>query len=269
MRFSKIVPFCIFTALLLFGNTVLAEEAKNIQDNSFLIEEAYNQEPGVVQHIQMFQYYQKSYDWFYTFTQEWPVPNQTNQFSYVIPVTRLYQDDATGLGDVMLNYRYQAVLNDTLALAPRLTLILPTGDYKKGLGTGTVGYQMNIPLSIQLSDKFVSHWNFGMTYTPHAKDTTGEKSNLLGYNYGGSIIYLATENFNLMLEAAGTSTETHPDIGLSSTSSTFFINPGIRFAINFRSGLQIVPGLSMPIGIGPSGGEYGALVYLSFEHPLF
>jgi hypothetical protein len=27
--------------------------------------------------------------------------------------------------------------------------------------------------------------------------------------------------------------------------------------------------ISMPIGIGPSGGEYGALVYLSFEHPLF
>jgi hypothetical protein len=44
---------------------------------------------------------------------------------------------------------------------------------------------------------------------------------------------------------------------------------GVRFAINFKSGLQIVPGLFMPVGVGPSKGEYGGLAYLSFEHPLF
>ena len=49
---------------------------------------------------------------------------------------------------------------------------------------------------------------------------------------------------------------------------TFFINPGIRFASNHSSGLQIVPGISIPIGIGPSAGKYGILLYLSFEHPF-
>lgn len=34
----------------------LAEGTKKIQDNSFLLEEAYNQEAGVVQHIQSFMY---------------------------------------------------------------------------------------------------------------------------------------------------------------------------------------------------------------------
>src|SRR5438445_13715185 len=44
-----------------------------IQDNSFLVEEAYNQEFGVVQHIQTLQRLWDSKDWVYTFTQEWPV----------------------------------------------------------------------------------------------------------------------------------------------------------------------------------------------------
>ena len=44
---------------------------------------------------------------------------------------------------------------------------------------------------------------------------------------------------------------------------------GARYAINFESGLQIVPGIAFPIGLGSSEDEYGVFVYLSFEHPLF
>ena len=269
MSIVRALPYLVLAGLILSGRPGFAEEVKKIQDNSFLIEEAYNQEAGVVQHIQSFMYLKKSKDWIYTFTQEWPVPNETHQFSYTIPATHLHDNDTTGIGDILLNYRYQAILKDRVALAPRFSLILPTGDYKKGLGTDTVGYQMNIPLSVELSDRFVTHWNMGATYTPRAKDSTGEKSDILGFNYGASLIYLATENFNLMLEAAGTSTETSPINGVKTTESTFFINPGVRFAINFKSGLQVVPGFSVPIGIGSSKGEYGGLVYLSFEHPLF
>lgn len=269
MMCIRLLPYLILAGVILFSRPGYAEEVKKIQDNSFLLEEAYNQEDGVIQHIQVFQYLKKSKDWGYTFTQEWPVPKQAHQFSYVIPATHLHEGDNTGIGDIMLNYRYQAIMQKNIALSPRFSLILPTGDYKKGLGTDTVGYQVNIPLSVELSDKFVTHWNMGGTYTPRAKDSTGDKANVRGFNYGASLIYLATENFNLMLEAAGTSTETAQVNGVKTTESTFFINPGVRFAINCKSGLQIVPGLSMPIGIGSSEGEYGGLVYLSFEHPLF
>ena len=44
-----------------------APDTKPIQDNSFLIEEAYNQERGVVQHINTFQRVHSG-DWVYTFT---------------------------------------------------------------------------------------------------------------------------------------------------------------------------------------------------------
>jgi hypothetical protein len=248
----------------------LAEGPKKIQDNSFLLEEAYNQEPGVVQHIQTFMYLKKSQDWVYSFTQEWPVPRETHQLSYSIPVLHVSDpENSSGIGDVVLNYRYQAVSKEHSAVSPRFSVILPTGDYKKGHGTGSVGLQACIPISVELSDSFVTHWNLGATYTPGSRESGGAKADTTAVNFGASLIYLATENFNLMLEAVGTSGEAVKSDGSKQRADTFFINPGVRFAINFASGLQIVPGFSMPIGIGASAGEFGGLAYLSLEHPLF
>ncbi len=269
LLFRRALPCLVLAGAIFFTSPGLAEEVKKIQDNSFLLEEAYNQEDGVVQHIQVFKYYKKTNDWQYRFTQEIPMPKQAHQFSYEIPVTHLHAADKTGLDDIQLNYRYQAIFQDKIAASPRISLIFPTGDYKKGLGTGTVGYQVNFPLSVELTDKIVTHWNMGATFTPRAKNDAGGKENIRSTNYGASLIYLVNENFNLMLEAAGTSTDTAIIDGAKTTENTLFINPGVRFAINFKSGLQIVPGLSVPIGVGPSEGEYGGLLYLSFEHPLF
>ncbi len=270
MSFVRVLPYLVLAGLIFSGRSGFAEEIKKIQDNSFLLEEAYNQEDGVVQHISVFQYLKKAKDWQYTFVQEWPVPNQTHQLSYSIPVVHMTDpSNSSGIGDVALNYRYQAILKEHIALAPRFSVLLPTGEYKKGLGTGAVGLQVNIPLSVELTDKFVTHWNLGATYTPGSKEPGGAKADTTGFNYGASLIYLVNDNFNLMLEAAGTSNESvQPDTS-KQQQNTFFINPGMRFAINFESGLQIVPGFSIPIGVGPSRGEYGGLVYLSFEHKMF
>lgn len=255
--------------ILATGSAGAAEETKKIRDNSFLMEEAYNQERGVVQHIQAFQYMEGG-SWAYTFTQEWPVPKETHQLSYTIPVSRVKDGAAeTGIGDIGLNYRYQAILADPIAFAPRLSLLLPTGDDEKGLGNGAMGYQANLPLSVELSEKWVTHWNLGATYVARAKGSEGAEADTLGFNYGASMIYLLSENFNFMLEAVGTSSESVEDAGLTSREHAFFINPGVRFALNFNSGLQIVPGFALPIGVGPSGGEYGAFLYLSLEHPFF
>src|SRR3954464_4411803 len=82
-----------------------------MMDNSFLIEEAYNQEEGVVQHIFNVVY---GFDKFsgagarkfdFVFTQEWPAWGQAHQLSYTIPYTNLRAGHQTvdGLGDVLLN----------------------------------------------------------------------------------------------------------------------------------------------------------------------
>lgn len=247
----------------------MADEVKKIQDNSFLLEEAYNQEAGVVQHIQAFTYMRKSKDWFYTFTQEWPVPDETHQLSYTIPFLRLSDISSSGgLGDIVLNYRYQAILKDRIAFSPRLSVVLPTGDYRKGRGAGSMGLQTNLPFSLELTDSVVTHWNLGATYTANSKAANGAKAATTGFNYGASVIYLATQNFNLMLEAAGTASQVVQPDRSRMTARSFFINPGVRFAQNFSSGLQIVSGVSVPIGVGPSSGERGVFLYLSLEHPF-
>src|SRR4249919_712543 len=78
--------------------------AQGISDNSFLAEEAYNQEAGVVQHISNFRR-DRAGDWLFTFTQEWPAATQRDQRSYTLPL----QSGVGGraLGDVVVNYRRQ------------------------------------------------------------------------------------------------------------------------------------------------------------------
>jgi len=245
-----------------------AGEVKKIQDNSYLLEEAYNQEDGVVQHIQAFQR-MKDKSWGYSFTEEVPVPRQAHQASVTVPVAN--PGAASGVGDILLNYRYQLVFKEKegIAFSPRLSAVLPTGDYKKGFGSGALGVQANLPLSLELNDAWVTHWNIGATFTPGSKAASGTKADTTGFNYGFSLIWLAAGNFNLMLETVGSSDEMVQADGTKSRSDSFFINPGVRFGINTKSGLQIVPGIAFPIGIGPSKGESGIVTYLSFEHPLF
>ena len=107
-------------------------ESSPIQDNSFLIEEAYNQEPGVIQHINTMTRLWASTDWVYSFTEEWPVPGHAkNQVSYTVNVVSAggSTGPGAGLGDSLVNYRYQLVGNgDTrLAISPRISLIAPIG----------------------------------------------------------------------------------------------------------------------------------------------
>jgi hypothetical protein len=71
-----------------------------------------------------------------------------------------------------------------------------------------------------------------------------------------------------MLEIVGESNEVLEADGSTTWEESIFINPGARYAVNFRSGLQIVMGVSLPIGVGPSEGEWGVLAYASFEHPF-
>src|SRR5216117_2077761 len=92
----------------------------SISDNSFLMEEAYNQEPGVVQHISTFQLFRGADAWAYSFTQEWPLFGRTHQLSYTLPIQRTHNGSAiaTGLGDVAVNYRFQLAAAGRPTVAP-------------------------------------------------------------------------------------------------------------------------------------------------------
>jgi len=260
--------------VLLLAAVLTAQEKKEgpIQDNSFLVEEAYNQEPGVVQHISTFTRYQESKDWLYTFTQEWPVGGLAHQLSYTLPWQRLgaSMNGRQAFGDVALNYRYQ-LLGDgeaKVAIAPRLTVLLPTGDERRGYGRGATGVQVMFPVSWVLSEALVSHWNLGATRTPNARNTFGEKATTQDLALGQSFIWLLNPRFNVLLEYMHTSSQAVAGHDQTQVQTATYLSPGVRWAHNFPSGLQIVPGIAVPIGVGASRGEKAVFLYLSFEHPF-
>lgn len=243
-----------------------------IQDNSFLIEEAYNQDPGVVQHISLFRKDPQSGEWAASFTQEWPVGGIRNQLSYTVNYLRVSGDTGafTGFGDPALNYRYQLVGDGEarFALAPRLSLFVPTGSTTKGLGQGGPGLQLGIPASFVLSDRFVVHGNLGFTWTSSEKDAAGDASNAVAGYAGGSVVWLARSNLNVLLETLWSRGQLVIAPHRTRADTSTVVSPGIRWSYNFRSGLQIVPGIAVPVEVGSSHGRYGVLVYLSFEHPF-
>ena len=241
---TRVFAALVFLALGPSGRPAVAQA---IADNSFLIEEAYNQEQGVVQHIGTWLRALRSSPWVFTFTQEWPLGTQAHQLSYSIPFQRTPQR-LSGFGDIALNYRYQLAANERVAFAPRISMLIPTGSEPRGLGSGNLGAQLNLPLSATLGSSVVSHWNAGVTAIP---DVTT-------YNLGGSVIWLASPVFNILCEVVWLEQNTG--------ERSVILNPGVRWAHNFASGLQIVPGVAYGIGVGPSRGEHSAFVYLSFEH---
>jgi hypothetical protein len=225
-----------------------------------------------VQHIQNFQRLWNRKDWIYTFTQEWPVDaSPRHQLSYTLAALHSGEQPASsgGFGDIILNYRYQ-LLGDgksTVAFAPRLSVLLPTGDSRLGRGAGSAGIQGSLPLSVVLTQKLVTHWNAGTTMIPNAKNTVGETSATFGYNFGQSFVWLAHPRFNVLLETVFNRSQQVTGPKTTEWTSSLLLSPGIRWAYNFNNGLQIVPGVGVPLGVGPSAGEKGVFLYLSFEHP--
>jgi hypothetical protein len=215
-----------------------------ILDNSFLIEESFNQERGVVQNI--FSWTRGwAGGWGANFTQEWPVPGTAHQLSYTLPFAAI--SDATGWGDVLLNYRYQLLEESegVPAIAPRVSLILPTGRSEDGLGGGTYGIQFNLAASKQYGDFYV-HGNAGFTWRPEVQRTP---------SLGASGIWRATPMWNVMLEAV-----------VAFDESTI-VSPGIRRGWNFGDH-QLVVGAAVPFTRAAGDTSTAVLAYMSYELPF-
>ena len=148
-------------------------------------------------------------------------------------------------------------------------MLFPTGDSEIGLGSGATGLQVNLPVSVHRSSRFVTHSNLGATWISHARAADGSTASTLGFNAGQSVIWFARPSFHPLVELAWTRLESVLGPDRTEVADALYLSPGVRWAHNFKSGLQIVPGIAVPIGIGPSSGDTGVLFYLSFEHRLW
>jgi hypothetical protein len=236
-----------------------------VQDNSFLMEEAYNQEAGIVQHIFTLRTFRGSSDYDGAFTQEWPVGSIRHQLSYDLPLVRFGHD--TGIGDIRVNYRYQLVgTGETrLAIAPRFAVLLPTGDWKRGRGAGAVGIEAGVPMSYVISPLFTTHTNIDAGFTPSARNFSGARADAFGFSLGQSVVFTPNQRVQPLVEVVYSREQEVVGADKTRWADDLVVSPGVRVAFNFASGLQIVPGLAVPFG---RHDERGVFFYLSFEHPF-
>ncbi|HEV3486556.1 MAG TPA: iron dependent repressor, metal binding and dimerization domain protein [Vicinamibacterales bacterium] len=246
-----------------------------IVDNSFLVEEAFNQETNIFQNI--FGTVRVGGSWAAGFTQEWPVASQTHQLSY----TLAWQDadGDTGFSDTLINYRWQAWMEGPgrPAFSPRISAVLPTGSVSRGLGDGSFGLQANLPFSKQRGDVYW-HWNAGVTWLPRADveltEPTGEQlpaesnthASLVSPFLAGSAIYRLQPMLNLMLESVLSFDEFTTGAGTARETS-FTLAPGARGGWNVGD-QQLILGFAVPVTWAGGDSDTGAFVYLSYELPF-
>jgi DtxR family Mn-dependent transcriptional regulator len=243
-----------------------AAEPFQIADNSFLIEEAYNQDAGVFQNIVGGVRADRA--WTFAFTQEWPVVTDRHQFSYSLAVVEAGRN--FGFGDILLNYRYQVSHEGpgTAAVATRVSVILPSGDADRGFGDGSGGVQVNLPVSKQHGD-WQWNWNGGLTWlrgiaieqTPLARRREATLSPFVG----GSAVYRARRMLYLMLESMLDLPEL-PAAGGTSREAFFTLSPGVRGGWNLGDH-QLVLGLAVPV-TWHDRSDTGAFLYASYELPF-
>lgn len=243
--------------------------AEPVEDNSYLVEEAYNQEPGVVQFINVYQRSKNNKDWSYVFINEIPVVSQNHQFSYELPYSFSELADKTGSGDIKFNYRYEFLRNDFLVTTGRISFTVPTGDYKNGFGSDAVGYETSLLASVKINSKWVQHWNVGAALTPKSKNITGDTADNSKYFWNLSNVYLHTDTLNFMLEMSSSLEQSTVGPDAVTWSADTIISPSVRYAIDIAD-WQYVPGLAFPTNIADNAGSQNqTLVYLSIEGKMW
>src|SRR5262249_20051800 len=113
----------------------------------------------------------------------------------------------------------------------------------------------------------VTHWNLGATVVPNAQGADHLRAASVGYSVGQSFVFLLHPRLNLLFETSACNFQSVTS-GKTSWEKVRYLSPGVRWAFNFSNGLQIVPGVALPVGIAQSAGDRGVFLYLSFEHPF-
>ncbi|MBY0523699.1 MAG: hypothetical protein K2R98_09875 [Gemmataceae bacterium] len=259
-------------------------QPKHIRDNAFLVEEAFNQEPGVVQHIfNWINTWQRTpegreRDFVWSYTMELPLGSQKHQFSFTTQFLTHFEKPLGGpaeqqgdIGDTFLNYRYQLLADDDfLWCAPRWALILPTGDERFGLGNGQLGYQVNLPIS-RYAGEFDYHFNAGFTVVPGVSaflpdGSRSPRQDLRAFNLGASVFWKPATYLNFFVEALWLRNEEIDDTGFRGGIHQVFVNPGFRYAVCQFDECEWVIGLAAPIGLTRASPDIGIFAYMSLEH---
>ena len=260
--------------MMSFAGYLLAqgEYPEPISGNTFLIEEAFNQDARVVQHILKFSFTRPSDENLIFFAQEWPLFSHDHQIGFSFSYFWLKKDENPYFlfGTLTLDYRYQ-LLDDGnwAAMAPRISLVVP---HRKNYPYGNIGYQLNMPVSKRVHDKWIVHVNAGVMLQPKVDVNLPEKKNIYSYHAGAGLFWLLHPKFNITLEWLSEFRDEYDwdedwDEEIKKNKSIHWINPGVRFA--FRVGpVEFVPGFCVPLQVHGKKKPKTAYLSVSMEHPF-
>lgn len=252
MRIATLLPLLLLATPLAAQQTRLDPKRPfEISDNSFLVEEAFNQEAGIFQNILLVQR-PTGREWSFEFTQEWPLFSQKHQLSYTIPIEAVKPAEVESYdverGTIGLNYRYQLTTEASggPAISPRITLLIPSGD-------GEMGVQLNLPVSKQYGNVYL-HGNAGLT-----RDDRRTRPHV-----AGSLIFRFRPMVHLMLESVYRANEYET---IDGTEDGWLVSPGVRAGFNIGK-TQLVVGAAVPVGILNDYDSQRFIAYVSYELPF-
>lgn len=233
-----------------------------ISDNSFLVEEAFNQEAGIFQNIFALTRTRDRH-WQGSVTQEWPIGGVRHQLSFTLPFEVIGGD--AGVADVMLNYRLQVwEEGDRLpAFSPRVSAVFPSSANRRSLGLRGTGWQVNLPFSRRVGSVYF-HANVGATWIrePEGQAVGSGDEWTDTPHVAASAIWAARPMFHLMLEAFAQSARAPG----SARENSVTVVPGFRTGWDIGD-VQLVAGVGAPVTRGDVR-DHGLLLYLSVELPF-
>jgi hypothetical protein len=259
-------------AFLLFASRVSrgqsASPSHPVRENSFLLEEAFNQAKGVVQHLNSVSGGGRG-GVRYTFAEEWPIGGMRHQLAYTVPLVNAPIGGITGLGDVGVHYRHQlrGARGGRVFVAPRLSALFATGDESLGMGAGGTTVETLIPVSVE-RDAFAIHGNAGLSLTPRSSDGMGGGATTMSSRIGAGAGWAATSTIDLVLETLWKRSESVAGTNVVRVQRELVVSPGIRWAHELPGGVRIVRGFAFTLGVGPSRGRNAVFAHLSIEHPF-
>jgi hypothetical protein len=250
------------------------EYSEILPDDSYLVENANNVAPGHLHSITTCMVSRApGKDTACGLTQEISTGGGKHLFSYTASYSFLDSNRVKGVGDVALTYRRQLTgEEDWAVVSPRFTVFIPTGNVNKGLGSGSLGFQFNLPVTKRLSESFLANFNAGTTIFPSVKgqDETGRdiKRAITAYNVGGSLVWVAHKNFNPLIEYVENFASEIGETGRVVRFNEHVVSPGAGFAWKFGE-IKVSPGIAIPVTFSRGEVRTGVLFYIGIENLFF
>jgi hypothetical protein len=181
MRFPRVL-FRFLSLFLLAAGLSAAQDIDStnqtvqvstpIQDNSFLIEEAYNQEDGVIQQISTFARLTNSRDWVYTQADEGRCEATSTREGVAGSHPNVVSFTGSGWGGTAFKLPISTGgrRRNQAGGGAQTERFVPCRRPRFGRGSGGLGLQTKLPISIQHSAHLVSPWIAMTIWIPRARD---------------------------------------------------------------------------------------------------